>query len=33
LLAEVHSANGLVQGIVEFHRDESICERACSGEP
>ena len=28
-----HIASGLVQGIVEFHRDESICERACSGEP
>ena len=26
-------ASGLVQGIVEFHRDEFICERACSGEP
>ena len=33
LLAEVDSANGLVQGIVEFHRDESTCERACLGEP
>jgi hypothetical protein len=31
-LPEVDSVNGLVQGIVEFHRDESICERDCSGE-
>ena len=33
LRGDEHIASGLVQGIVEFHRDESICERACSGEP
>jgi hypothetical protein len=33
LRGDEHVASGVVQGIVEFHRNESICERACSGEP